>query len=256
MIPARNPGRGERQSGVLKLGLAPTEEWESYGLQPGLRARLIWPDIARVQRAGAAELQRGRIGHDTAELKETEHMSEFLTSGRCSGRPDTTLGSLDGGRGSRSGSSGGSRVREGVGEMRQGGERGCGWCSKGSWGAWAGDVPGALGVLARWSTAVCREGGAGRGAHDASRESECTEGTVRSADGPSPWDRERARAKETDADRPAPPGRGREGVRACGRGLEPTGGDRLLEGGERARTGLSWVGLGRLGLKWVFSIFF
>jgi hypothetical protein len=42
-------------------------------------------------------------------------------------------------------------------EMRQGSECGCGRCSKMSWGAWAGDVAGDLGVRAQvrvfWSTA-------------------------------------------------------------------------------------------------------
>jgi hypothetical protein len=58
-------------------------------------------------------------------------------------------------------------------------------------------------------------------------------------------ERERAgtRAKETGVDRPAPPGRGREGVRACGRGLALTAYHR--EAG--ARGGLSQAGLGRLG---------
>jgi hypothetical protein len=42
---------------------------------------------------------------------------------------------------------------------------------------------------------------------------------VRIADGSGSWDREcvGARTKETGADRPAPPGRGRKGVRAHGR---------------------------------------
>jgi hypothetical protein len=47
-------------------------------------------------------------------------------------------------------------------EMSQGRE--CGRCSKGSWGAWAGNVVGDLDVRARWSTAVCGEGGADRAA--------------------------------------------------------------------------------------------
>jgi hypothetical protein len=58
-----------------------------------------------------------------------------------------------------------------VGEMRQGRESGCGRCSKGSWGVWAGDVAGVLGVRARWSTAVCRKGGADSGPHGAARGS-------------------------------------------------------------------------------------
>jgi hypothetical protein len=63
------------------------------------------------------------------------------------------------------GSGGGGRARErvGMGEMRQGRESGCGRCSKGSWGAWAGDVSGVLGLRARWSKAVCGKGKADRG---------------------------------------------------------------------------------------------
>jgi hypothetical protein len=46
------------------------------------------------------------------------------------------------------GASGEGRVRERVSlrEMRQGRESGCGQCSNGSWGTWAGDVAGVLGV--------------------------------------------------------------------------------------------------------------
>jgi hypothetical protein len=43
--------------------------------------------------------------------------------------------------------------------MRQGGERGCGRCSKGSWGVWAGNVAGDLSGRATCSTAVRGEGG-------------------------------------------------------------------------------------------------
>jgi hypothetical protein len=48
------------------------------------------------------------------------------------------------------------------------------------------------------------------GPHGVTRESEGAESMVRSADGSGPLDREStgARAKETGADRPAPPGRG------------------------------------------------
>jgi hypothetical protein len=38
------------------------------------------------RRAGAAELRRGQINHDMAELRQTENGSEFLTSGRRTGR--------------------------------------------------------------------------------------------------------------------------------------------------------------------------
>jgi hypothetical protein len=43
-------------------------------------------------------------------------------------------------------------------EMRLGSECGCGRCSKGSWGAWAGDVAEDLRVRAHWSTTVHGEG--------------------------------------------------------------------------------------------------
>jgi hypothetical protein len=55
-------------------------------------------------------------------------------------------------------------------------------------GAWVGDMAGVLGVRARWSTAVCGEGGANRGPM-AQRESEGAKGTVRHADGLDPWNR-------------------------------------------------------------------
>ena len=72
---------------------------------------------------------------------------------------------LDGrhdGRGTPARMSGKSRAREMVSllEMRLGRENGCGRCSKGSWGAWAGDMAGDLGVRACWSMAVREEGGA------------------------------------------------------------------------------------------------
>jgi hypothetical protein len=108
-------------------------------------------------------------------LKENEHRSKFLTSRRCSRKPSAAPGSLygrHGGRGSPAGSGGGGRARErvGVNEMRQGRESGCGRCSKGRWGTWAGDVAGVLGVCARWSMTVCGEGGADRGARRSERE--------------------------------------------------------------------------------------
>jgi hypothetical protein len=154
MTPARNLGRGEGESGVLRLGLAPAREGESYGPQPGLETGLIWPDTVPVRRTGVAELQRGQINHDMVELRKIEYGSEFLTSGRRSWMLSAALGALDGwhgGRGSPSSSSGGGRARErvSVGEMRQERESGCGRGSKRSWGAWAGDVIGLLGVRAR-----------------------------------------------------------------------------------------------------------
>jgi hypothetical protein len=66
------------------------------------------------------------------------------------------------------------------------------------------------------------------------------------------WD---TRVRGIGADRSAPPGtgRGEEGTR--GRGLAPTGGARLSEGG-RART-CGWMGqVGLRGLKWGFLFSF
>jgi hypothetical protein len=84
-----------------------------------------------------SELQRGQIHHDRTELRETEHGSEFLTSGWCSGRLDAASDGLDdqhGGRGSPASSSGDGRARErvSVGEMRLGRESRCGRGSKGA----------------------------------------------------------------------------------------------------------------------------
>jgi hypothetical protein len=94
-------------------------------------------------------------------------MSEFLTSGRRSGRLSATPGTLysqHDGRWSPASSGGGGRARERVrvGEMRQGRESGCGQGSKGSWGAWAGDVARVLEVCARWSAVVREDSRANR----------------------------------------------------------------------------------------------
>jgi hypothetical protein len=69
-----------------------------------------------------------------------------------------------GGCGTPASTSGERRARERVSlrEMRQGSKCGCGRGSKGSWGAWAGNVDGDLDVRARWSTVVHGEGGADR----------------------------------------------------------------------------------------------
>jgi hypothetical protein len=88
----------------------------------------------------------------------------FLTSGRCSGRLGATSDGPDGrhdGHGTPASTSGEGRARERVSlrEMRQGRESGCGRCSKGSWGAWAGDMARVLGMRARWSMVVHGEGG-------------------------------------------------------------------------------------------------
>jgi hypothetical protein len=65
-----------------------------------------------------------------------------------------------------------------------------------------------------------------------------------------------ARTKETGADRSAPPGRGRKGVRAHGR---ERGADRrgppVSEGGRvRGWTGPSWAALGQNGFSFFFRI--
>jgi hypothetical protein len=68
-------------------------------------------------------------------------------------------------------------------------------------------------------------------------------------------ERERAaRAREVGTDRLAPPGRGREGARACGRRLSLTGGTHLSgEAGARPRSlaGQCWAA----GPNWSFPFF-
>jgi hypothetical protein len=96
VTPARNPGRREGESGALRLGLAPVRQGECHGLTQGLETGPIWPGTARGRRGCAAELRQGRNSHDKAELKETEHGSEFLTSGRHSGRLGAAFGGLHG----------------------------------------------------------------------------------------------------------------------------------------------------------------
>jgi hypothetical protein len=91
----------------------------------------------------------------------------FLTSGRRSGRIGAASGALCGRHGGRSSpaSSGGddsTRERAKVGEKKQGRESGCDRGSKGSWGTWAGDVVGFLGVHARGSAVVRGEDEADR----------------------------------------------------------------------------------------------
>jgi hypothetical protein len=95
MTPTRDPSHGEEESSVLRLGLAPVREGECYGPQPGLGTGLIWLDVTRARRTGAVELRRGQINHDSAELRETKHGSEFLTSGQRSGRLGAAPSALD-----------------------------------------------------------------------------------------------------------------------------------------------------------------
>jgi hypothetical protein len=47
VTPARNPGRGKRQSSEVGLGLAPVWVGECYGPTPGHGTGLSWPDTAR-----------------------------------------------------------------------------------------------------------------------------------------------------------------------------------------------------------------
>jgi hypothetical protein len=85
----------EGKSGALRLGLAPARGGECCGPTLGLRTGPVWLGTARGRRAGAVERRQGRISHDKAELKETEHVSEFLTSGRHSRRLGAASDGLD-----------------------------------------------------------------------------------------------------------------------------------------------------------------
>jgi hypothetical protein len=93
------------------------------------------------------------IGQLRSTIGKTEHGNRCLTSGRSSGWPGVASGGLDDwhdGRGSPARLSGVSRARERARlcEMGRGSECGHGHCSERSWGAWAGDVAGDLGVRA------------------------------------------------------------------------------------------------------------
>jgi hypothetical protein len=137
VTPARNTGRGQGQSGALRLGQAPTRVGECYGSTQGHDARLNWPVTASGRRAIVAELRQGRISHDKAELKETEHGSEFLTSGRRSGRLGAASNGLYGwhdGRRTPASASGEGRAQERVSlrEMRQRERAGAGGAQKGA----------------------------------------------------------------------------------------------------------------------------
>jgi hypothetical protein len=114
MTPTRNPDRGEGESDVLRLGLAPAMEGECYGPQSSLGTELIWSDATWAWRTNMVKLQQGQVNHDRVELRQTKYESEFLTSGRRSGRLGVAPGALGGrhgGRGSSASSSSGGRVR-------------------------------------------------------------------------------------------------------------------------------------------------
>jgi hypothetical protein len=110
-------------------------------------------------------------------------------------------GELDGchsGRGSPASVSGEGRARERVSlrEMGQGRESGCGRCSKGSWGAWAGDVVRFLTCVRAGPQRFAGKAELTGRPHDAARENRRMEGTPRCADKLGPLCRERTRARE------------------------------------------------------------
>jgi hypothetical protein len=124
---------------VLKPGLALVREGERYGPQPWLGTGINRPDAARVRQTGAVDFRRAQINYGRAELRQPEHGSEFLTSGRRSRRLGAASGALDdrhGGRWSPTSSSRGERV-------------GSGGAQKGARASGAGDVVGLLGVHMR-----------------------------------------------------------------------------------------------------------
>jgi hypothetical protein len=77
-------------------------------------------------------------------------------------KPGVTLDDRHGWHGSpaRLSSLGRAQERASLSEMEWGSECGCGRCSKRSWGAWAGDVAGDLGVRACVSARVLVHDGA------------------------------------------------------------------------------------------------
>jgi hypothetical protein len=138
-----------------------------------------------------------------------------------------------------------SRVRERVSlrEMRQGSERGCGRCSKGSYGVWEGDVAEDLGVRARWFTVVHGEAELTGRPHGAARENRRVEETVHRADETGPRGRDRRGARERACDwhrQPGPTSRGR--VRRARGGRKPprTGGAHLSSGAGAHAAPLGW----------------
>jgi hypothetical protein len=136
--------------------------------------------------------------------------------------------------------------------MERGSE--CGRCSKRSWGAWAGDVAGDLGVHARVH-ACCPRRGTGKAeltgrSHGAARGSGRTEGTTQCADEAGPRGRDRKRACErgqpVSTTRPHWAERGRESTgkeTATDRWHPPV----------RRRGCAAWLGrAGPIGLLWLF----
>ena len=209
-------------SGALNLGLAPAREGGLYGPRSGLGTGLIWPHAVRARRTGATELQRGKINHGKEKLRQTEHVSEFLTSGQRSGRLGVAPSALDGrhgGLGSPASSSGGgrARMRARVGKMRQGRESGCGRGSKGSWGECVGDVAGVHDVCARWSMAVHEDDGADRaGPRRRGTGARSERATTLMRRACRTEIEQGMRAREIGTDRSAPLGRERGGTGALG----------------------------------------
>jgi hypothetical protein len=132
--------------------------------------------------------------------------------------------------------------------MGWGSECGCGRCSKGSWGAWVGDVaehPGERACVRStgpWQVAGMAEltGGShdtARGRGRAGKQFGALTRRAREAE----WGRG-AQARESGADRAAPLGRGRGGARGEGGGLPLTDGAHLSgDAGARAAQ-LGWTG--------------
>jgi hypothetical protein len=92
----RNLGRGKGESGVLRLGLALAREGECHGPTQGLETGPIWPDTTRGGEWPRSSSGKDELAMAKAELKEIEHGSEFLTSGRRSGWLGAASGGLDG----------------------------------------------------------------------------------------------------------------------------------------------------------------
>jgi hypothetical protein len=143
--------------------------------------------------------------------------------------------------------------------MRQERESGCGRCSKGSWGVWAGDVVGVLGVRARWSMVVHGDGRSDRGSYGVETRSGRAGGMAPCADEAGPRGRERMWARRRRRQAPTDRPHWVEGGGESARGRKPplTGGAHLSGG-----AGLDWVVLGRNQFSFfprisnVFSFYF